>query len=267
VRLSRWFSVLALAGLLGGGGQGLSAEKKSAKEISSFGTLRAPAPEEAREQAKAWLQASGKTDAATQQEFEQVWKSDRSLLDKVTATLLLGDENARQLLAEARNPSSAAPTAVPAVLKDAKLAPFYRANLGLAYARALAGRRIYEETLDSLKAVKPEQVVDPAAYLFTRAVAEHALLLKPESQETIARLLDDVPDAPERYRMVASLMHFDMLTWRDKDLGWIARKMDNIERRLELARGGQTTQKMQKEVVARLDELIKQMENQSKGGS
>jgi hypothetical protein len=60
-------------------------------------------------------------------------------------------------------------------------------------------------------------------------------------------------------------MHFDMLTWRDKDLGWIARKMDNIERRLELARGGPQTQKMQKEVVARLDELIKQLENQKSG--
>ena len=35
---------------------------------------------------------------------------------------------------------------------------------------------------------------------------------------------------------------------------------------LELARGGPQTQKMQKEVVARLDEIIKQLENQAKGG-
>ncbi len=41
--------------------------------------------------------------------------------------------------------------------------------------------------------------------------------------------------------------------------------MDNIERRLELARGGPKTQKIQKEVVSRLDEIIKQMENQAKG--
>jgi hypothetical protein len=62
-------------------------------------------------------------------------------------------------------------------------------------------------------------------------------------------------------------MVLDMRSWRDdKDLGWVARKMDNIERRLELARGGPQTQKIQKEVVARLDEIIKQMENQAKGG-
>ncbi len=56
-----------------------------------------------------------------------------------------------------------------------------------------------------------------------------------------------------------------MTTWQEKDLGAIARKMDNIERRLDLARGGPQTQKMQKEVVLRLDELIKEMENQAKG--
>src|SRR5262249_32290430 len=122
-----------------------------------------------------------------------------------------------------------------------------------------------EEALDTLKLVKPEQVVDPGAYLFHRAVAEHSLLLRKEASETIARLLDDVPESPDRYKMVAALMHFDMLTWRDKDLGWLGRKMDNIQRRLELARGGNKTQKMQKEVVARLDELIKEMENKCKG--
>jgi len=77
----------------------------------------------------------------------------------------------------------------------------------------------------------------------------------------------DVIDAPERHRMVAALMHFDMLTWQEKDLGWIARKMDNIQRRLDLKRGGKHTQKMQKEVLVRLDEMIKEKENQQKGNS
>jgi len=42
--------------------------------------------------------------------------------------------------------------------------------------------------------------------------------------------------------------------------------MDNSGRRLELARGGPVTQKIQKDIVNRLDELIKEMENK-KGGS
>jgi hypothetical protein len=56
-----------------------------------------------------------------------------------------------------------------------------------------------------------------------------------------------------------------MLTWQEKDLGWVARKMDIIQRRLDLARGGKKTQKLQKVVVLRLDEMIKELENQQKG--
>src|SRR5439155_16070410 len=141
---------------------------------------------------------------------------------------------------------------------------YYRANLTLAYAKVLSNRRIYEESLEALIQVKGEQVVDPSAYFFHKAVAEHSLMLKRQADESIVRLLDDVSDAPERYKMVAALMHFDMLTWQDKDLGWIARKMDVIQRRLDLTRGGQQTQKMQKEVLVRLDEMIKEKENQQK---
>jgi hypothetical protein len=244
------------------------AEKSPAKEIASFSTLRGPSPDVARSQALAWLKGAGKTDEATLKSFEVIWaQAERPLLDRVADTLALGDPQAAQLLQEARDPSAPAPTAVPALLKDTKQPVFYRANLALAYSKALSNRRVYEEALEGLKAVKPEQVVDPSVYFFHRAVAEHALLLKDDAGRSIVRLMDDVVDAPERYRMVGALMLFDMQTWQEKDLGWIARKMDNIERRLELARGGPQTQKIQKEVVLRLDELIKQLENQAKGAS
>src|SRR5207247_2030774 len=189
------------------------------------------------------------------------------VMDRVAQTLALGDEEAAKLLALVRDPSKPAPTAVPAALKDSKKPAFYKANLALAFAKALSSRRIYEESLEALKAVKPEQVVDPASYLFHRAVAEHALLLKDQANRTVLRLLDDAVDVPDRYKMVAVLIALDIQSWREKDLGEIARKMDNIERRLELARGGPQTQKIQKDVVARLDELIKQLENQAKGAS
>ena len=115
------------------------------------------------------------------------------------------------------------------------------------------------------------QVVDPSAYFFHRAVAAYSLMLKRDADEAIARLLDDVGDAPERYKMVAALMHFDMISWTDKNvldkLAAIGRKMDNVQRRLALERGGQKTQKQQKDIVARLDELIKELENKAKSSS
>src|SRR5439155_25871430 len=106
-----------------------------------------------------------------------------------------------------------------------------------------------------------EQVADPASFLFHRSVCEHGLLQKDEAKRSIRRLLEEAgSDAPERYKTVALLMQLDMAAWKDKDLSSIARKMKNVERRLDLARGGPQTQEKQDEIIARLDEMIKKLE-------
>jgi hypothetical protein len=246
------------------GGSALAAER--GKEAATFGVLTPPSETAVKVQAAGWLREAGQYDTARKQ-FDAIWaERDTPILDKLAATFALGSPDAAALLKDARNHDGPAPTHLPALLKDGKQPLFFRANLALAYARALSGRKVHEEALETFKLFKADQVVDPASYLFHRAVAEHALMLKKEADDTIARLLDDVPSAPERYRMVAALMHFDMVAWQDKDLAAIGRKMDNIQRRLDLTRGGKKTQKLQKEVVARLDEIIKELENQQ-GGS
>jgi len=239
-----------------------AAEPRADRPITPFGVLRAPSLEIARGQAQEWLKS---IDKYNDQAFQSIWsQTDRPLLDLVADTIALGSPEAKKILTEAREID--APKEVPDLIKDKKLNSFFRSNLALAYAKVLTDRRAYEEALEALKTVRPELVVDPAAFFFHKAVAEHGQLLKPDAQRTIARLLDDVPDSPERYRMVAALMALDMQDWKDKDLGDISRKMNNVERRLDLARGGPQTQKMQKEIVARLDELIKKLENQQKQG-
>jgi len=266
---SRFLALVLAVPLIGAGWTLADTGKKSTKELPSFGTLRALTPEEARSQALAWLKGVGKTDATTMKAVEAIWSQDRPVLDLVAETLALGDAEAAKVLAEARDPAQPAPTETPAVLKDTKRPAFYRHNLGLAYGKALSNRRVFEEALDVLKQVKPEKVVDPSAYLFHRAVAEHGLALKDDANRSILRLLDEAEDTPDRYKMVSILMAFDMQSWTEADimarLGSIARKMDNIERRLELARGGAKTQKIEKDAIARLDEIIKELENQAKG--
>ncbi len=245
------------------------AQKKPAREVSSFRLLRSPKPEAARIQALGWLKEIGKTDAATLRAFEQIWAGDRPLLDKVAATLAVGDPAAAKLLAEARDPEAPAPTSVPSLIKDQKLPVFFRANLGLAYAKALANRKVYDEALEAFKSIHCEDVVDPASYFFHRAVAEHALMMRSEADDSIDRLLLDVAeeDAPVRYKMVGVLMHYDMAAWQDKDLDWIARKMGVIKDRLDLTRGGPKTRAMQREVLVKLDEMIKELENKISGSS
>jgi hypothetical protein len=264
-RITGWVCAALVAAF---GSSAVAAEKSSLKkENLTFGTLSAPSEVAVRVQSANWLKEAGKYDA-NRAAFDAIWaEKDKSLMDRVAATFSLGDAQAAKVLAEARNSLSPAPTTLPAVLQDNSKPIFFRANLALSYAKALSNRKVYEEALETMKLFKADQVVDPASFLFHKAVAEHGLMLKKEANLTIAQLLDDVPTAPERYRMVAALMHFDMVSWTDRDvldkLATIGRKMDNVQRRLGLERGGKKTQKQQKDVVARLDELIKELENQA----
>lgn len=238
-------------------------------KVYTFSTLKAPTAEAMKAKADAWLKAN-KADEAALTKAAAVWaQADRSTLDRLVDVIGIGQPESVKMLADARDPAIAAPTDVPALLKDTKIEPFVRSNLALVYSRSLSGKRVYEEALEALKLATPETVCDPAAYYFHKAVAEHALVQKNAALQSIARLIDDVADAPERYRTVSILMVLDMQRWKDedKDLENIARLMDNIERRLDLSRGGPKTQELQKKVINRLDEVIKEIENQIKSGN
>ena len=243
-----------------------AAENAVKKTAYGFSTLKAASTIEAKAKAEAWLKSVGKFDQAG---FTAIWANEsRSILDRVADTIALGNTEAKSLLEDARKIDTPAAAQVPALLKDAKQDSFLRANLALAFAKHNANKKAYEEALEALSAITPEQVVDPASYFFFKAVSEHATMKRDAATATINRLLDDVLDAPDRYRMVATLMFFDMLDWSPdpKDLTNIQRLMDNSGRRLDLARPGEKTQDIQKKIVFRLDELIKEMENQCKGG-
>lgn len=233
---------------------------------ASFGALESTTPAAAKEKLAAWLKEVGKSDAAALQKLDAIWKDDtRTLLDRTADSLALGDATAAGLMKEARDANVPAPVVVPQVFKNTKTSAFYRANLGLIYARALINRRVYEEALDTLKLFGADQTVDPASYLFHRAVCEHAMRQKADANKSITRLLEEGSSiSPDRYKTVATLMLLDMHTWKEKDLGDIAGKMSNIERRLDIARGGQETHRQQREVLNRLDEIIKKLENQNK---
>jgi hypothetical protein len=267
VTVRKWLTTAVVAAGLGLGSALPAPAADNTKAEYTFGSLRTTAPEAAKAQAEAWLKKVGKFDQAA---FEKVWAdADASVLDRTVATLELGSPEAKAAMAAARNAAVDAPKDVPAVIKDEKTDSYLRANLALGFARAMTTARVYEESLAALSGVKPEAVVDPACYFFHRAVAEHALMKKDDAMRSIVRLLDDVADAPDRYAMLGRILFVEMATWKkdEKDLANIRRLMDNSERRLAHARGGKITQDIQKKIVFRLDELIKEKENQAKGGA
>ena len=231
-----------------------------------FSTLRPMPADAARTRAETVLKATGRHDA---DRVQAIWaKADLTTLDKVAETLALSSPEADALVKDARRADAPAASTVPALLKDAKLDPFARANLALVFARANANKRAYEEVLEALTAATPEQVVDPAGYFFFKAVSEHATMRKDAALTSIVRLRDDVTGAPDRYNRVGLLMIADMLSWNPdpKDFTNISRLMDNSGRRLDLSRPGEKTQDIQKRIVFRLDELIKEAESKCKGG-
>lgn len=267
--ISKSIRSLALVAAIGAIGLNTNhaANPTAPKEVPTFGALKTPAVKDVQTQADAWMKAAGQLAPEKLALYQAIWATPEGASEKLAASFALIQPEAQKLLDEARNSKLDPPAEVPALFKDAAKPLFLRANLAVAYARLLSQNRNFELALDTLKLFQPEQVADPAAYLFHRSVAEYSLMLKHEADDTINRLLDDVSESPERYRNVASLMAIDMMTWQEKDLGWISRKMENIQRRLDLGQGGKKTQKMQKEVVARLDEMIKEMENQAKNST
>src|ERR1051325_5088974 len=124
----------------------------SGKKELAFGSLESMSAEAAQAKAKEWLKAEGKTDAATTQKFQAIWKDEnRAVLDRLADSFGLGCTQCAKILADARDPNALAPAKVPAVLKNEKCSLFLRANVGLAYGRALANRKFHEEALEVLK--------------------------------------------------------------------------------------------------------------------
>lgn len=142
----------------------------------------------------------------------------------------------------------------------------YSASLGLFYGRYLAQRRLYDEAYEVLKPIDAGSVADPATLLFFRAVCEQELLKKDEGLATLDLLLKRTVGVPASHQQVAELMQFELKNLRPKSLDELARMMADVERRLELGRGGQKVQKREREIVARLDELIEKLEQQQGGG-
>lgn len=148
---------------------------------------------------------------------------------------------------------------------NTKLLTNYTTNWRFAFAQALFKAKAYEECLELLKQISFRELADPAAYFFDRAICEHQLTKMEDAKKSI-KMLANVIDVPERYKALVALMGYDMQQWKKDDLGSIARKMNNVERRLQLAKGGPETQKLQKEVINDLDKIIKQLENPPKDG-
>ena len=151
-------------------------------------------------------------------------------------------------------------------LKDSesKLPALVRDNLRLQYGRWLAEQHLFDEAIEQLSDLEENPVADPAMLLFQKAICQHHLLNKAECIESLGKLLSNETEVSVRYLTVSKLMLSDISPLKEDSLDEVARLMRDIQRRLDKGRAGKTVRKEEEDVVAKLEKMIENLEEQQK---
>lgn len=230
-------------------------------------------PEVADVRAKVFAWLDGKNvDAATRAKVEQIWSFDpkqvsgTELLVRVAASYGVADQEARKLVEVCSHPRiDFIPPSFPWLL-DPKTDKFMADNLRLLYGRWLAHELLYDETLEMLAGLNAGDVADPASLLFYQSVVYHFFLDQDNGLRTIDGLLLSPEHTPRRYVALASLMREDLKALKDDSLDHIARRMRDVQRRLDLGTAGRKVRTVEDGIVESLDKLIKKLEEQQQQG-
>lgn len=233
--------------------------------LAAPATWKPPQWTEIRTQVLAWLELTG-TDEETRQRVSQRWPDSEpqdisDLLGYVVETFALADARVADMTAcLADDPPRSAPSTE--WLGGSKVPEFLRNNCMLYLGRWAAQQQLYDEALDQLDGLTPDSVVDPAGLLFYQAVVHQRLLQKQQALESLGKLLAGAEYVPRRYLAVAELMRPDLEALEDDSLDHIARRMDDIRRRLQLGRADEKVRKIEDGVIESLDKLIEKAKRQ-----
>ena len=185
-----------------------------------------------------------------------------SLLEHVGRTIAIADSRAADLVSLCEQ--SSWPRSVPKfdILWEDTVAPFVKHNLRLLYGRWLVQHDLISEANVIFEGLNPQDVVDPASLFFYDGVVSHRLIEKKACLLAISRLLEHESSIPQRYANVARLMEADLKPMKVDSLDEVSRIMDRVRIRLDLGRAGERVRKDQKDVVAKLDKMIEELEKQ-----
>jgi len=192
------------------------------------------------------------------------------VVDAVVEILALGDPRLAEIREQAGSAAaSGSAHGVPADepwLDDPAVATFERDTVRLWLGRELVRHERYDEALPLLAGLDVEVSIDPATLLFHRAACQHWLLDADAALDAVDRLLERAGEIPVRYERVARLLRADITGLEDESLDHVARRMRDIGRRLGLGRAGPATRGVQDGVIASLDRMIKELEDQQQAG-
>jgi len=218
-------------------------------------------------EALAWLKTAN-ADDATRERAAELWRNTPEgaeageLHSRLVNTFAMADPEAAKLVAFCSVERTGVVLPKWEWLADAKTPAPLSANLRLLYGRWLARHLLFDEAAEQLAELKPDEVVDPASLLFYQAVVHHRLLNRKAGLATSKQLVEGAEHSAKRYVAVARLIHADLGGLKEDTLDHIARRMEDIQRRLDLGRAGPRVRGIEDGVIESLDKIIKQLEEQ-----
>ncbi len=230
-------------------------------------TWREPRAADVEAQARIWLNTKKMT-PDVRAKADAIWSglsakvSEDDLLIRLARTFALADPKAAKLAAICSEPRSQLMIPAQPWLRDGSEPPLLTNNMRLLFARWLVEQWLFDEALEQLSGLSPSDVVAPASLLFYQSVVYHALLNKESGLKSIDVLLQGADATPRRYVALAQLMQDDLKGLEVDTLDHIARRMDDVRRRLNLGRAGPKVRKVEKGVIESLDKLIKKKEEE-----
>lgn len=256
--------VLALAGLV----VSFPVAARADDELGKRATWSQPSPADVRAGLDKWL-AEAKPEGALKAQIEALFPKEGAPavsdeLDRLAAAIAMAEPRAREIVAACQGERTSSATPKFDLLTDEKAPEFVRHNLRLLLGRWLARNDLYDEALDQLDGLTPEQVIDPASLLFYQSISHHRLLQKEKCLPALAKLLENESTLPKRYVTLAHLMDADLRPLKPDSLDEIARLMEDIRRRLNFGRAGKVVRKQEDDVIAKLDKMIEDLEEQQK---
>jgi hypothetical protein len=132
-------------------------------------------------------------------------------------------------------------------------------------AQRLVQARLFDEAKKVLEDLTPENTIDPAGVLMTKAVVFHHFSEKDEGLAALKafRAVAERENASRRSAELAKLLQFD---WerqeREEETQKISRQMNDVRRRLGQGRTDDDTQESEEEVLQALDKLIERLDRQ-----
>ena len=147
-------------------------------------------------------------------------------------------------------------------LEDPTLTDLERKNLKLYFGRWLTQQGYYDEAIKMLVDLTADEVVDPASLFFYRAIALHQVVEPEKARVELTRLLEREAELPQRFHQIAVMLDKDLSGLRDESLDHIARRMNDVRRRLDIGRAGKQVQVVEDGVLDSLEKLIEALEKQ-----